>query len=669
MGNLMLALEQTGHTWTLEAENGRSYQVGNRPNCDVFLPYVNFASDVNLELSYDSLWYVRDLGSLNGALLNKVRLNQERIPIEEEARISFGGGMVLVARLDSSPIPSRKPDALITPTRLLSGYVYLEGLTQALEILNQLRSDPYKATTPEDPSLDLDQVTTHAAQSVVISLTFAGLALIIFLVEYLLILALQAKLDLMAWLIMGIFPSFLIAFESIYLRWFMARRFLRKKYEDTYYYPKWLPKFFKNAVNLLKNSIVKTAQLQNIITFAGSNPFIGSGEIIPGSSWTVSITRNKKHQEKSEEGENFEEGETSQEYIEIAVDQFYQVTDREIDKLNLPNLEILSRLYIDGFELEPDGKLLMNTTSRPAVMFLDDPLLIKEQSNLASKKRAYRIYRYIDRERDYILSYFLRFYNAGKVTFVESSAYILTGIDRQRFSLSSLLEDDQLSRILKMLLGTIVFASGIYLGLALWYVVVFSFYFFYWKSNDARQQRAAEFQEEYNYGLEQTFREFIAEPLDLSQRARRQQTVNLAKNPLSRSIKNFNNQLRTTPLGILILIILILFFLPLFITLAIFSFFANRYRQLNTDLKVSFDYYGTQDVLMYWKSIQNTIFSSTIKLLKSQGIDSSEFERSVISIINNVTRITAGNITNSQIAVGSSSTFSQSTGTSQTQSS
>lgn len=655
----MLALEQTGHTWTLEAENGRSYQVGNRPDCDVFLPYVNFASDVNLELSYDSLWYVRDLGSLNGALLNKVRLNQERIPIEEEARISFGGGMVIVARLDSSPIPSRKPDALITPTRLLSGYVYLEGLTQALEILNQLRSDPYKATTPEDPSLNLDQVTTHAAQSVVISLTFAGLALIIFLLEYLLILALQAKLDLMAWLIMGIFPSFLIAFESIYLRWFMARRFLRKKYEDPYYYPKWLPKFLKNAVNLLKNSIVKTAQLQNIITFAGSNPFIGSGEIISGSSWTVPITRKKKHQEKSEEWEN------SQEYIEIAVDQFYQATDREIDKLNLPNLEILSRLYIDGFELEPDGKLLMNTTSRPAVMFLDDPLLIKEQDDVAGKKRAYRIYRYVDQERDYILSYFLRFYNAGEVTFVESSAYILTGIDRQRFSLSSLLEDSQLSRRLKMLLGTIIFASGIYLGLALWYFVVFSFYFFSWKFNDARQRRAAEFQEEYNYGLEQTFREFIAEPLDLSQRARRQQTVNLAKNPLSRSIKNFISQLRRTPLGILILIILILTFFPL----AIFIFFVNRYRQLNTDLKVSFDYYGTQDVLMYWKSIQNAIFSSTIKLLKSQGIDSSEFERSVISIINNVTRITAGNITNSQIAVGSGSTFSQSTGTSQTQSS
>ncbi|MFM6631230.1 MAG: FHA domain-containing protein [Microcystis panniformis] len=663
MGNLMLALEQTGHTWTLEAENGRSYQVGNRPDCDVFLPYVNFASDVNLELSYDSLWYVRDLGSLNGALLNKVRLNQERIPIEEEARISFGGGMVIVARLDSSPIPSRKPDALITPTRLLSGYVYLEGLTQALEILNQLRSDPYKATTPEDPSLDLDQVTTHAAQSVVISLTFAGLALIIFLLEYLLILALQAKLDLMAWLIMGIFPSFLIAFESIYLRWFMARRFLRKKYEDPYYYPKWLPKFLKNAVNLLKNSIVKTAQLQNIITFAGSNPFIGSGEIISGSSWTVPITRKKKHQEKSEEWEN------SQEYIEIAVDQFYQATDREIDKLNLPNLEILSRLYIDGFELEPDGKLLMNTTSRPAVMFLDDPLLIKEQDDVAGKKRAYRIYRYVDQERDYILSYFLRFYNAGEVTFVESSAYILTGIDRQRFSLSSLLEDSQLSRRLKMLLGTIIFASGIYLGLALWYFVVFSFYFFSWKFNDARQRRAAEFQEEYNYGLEQTFREFIAEPLDLSQRARRQQTVNLAKNPLSRSIKNFISQLRRTPLGILILIILILTFFPLLIILAIFIFFVNRYRQLNTDLKVSFDYYGTQDVLMYWKSIQNAIFSSTIKLLKSQGIDSSEFERSVISIINNVTRITAGNITNSQIAVGSGSTFSQSTGTSQTQSS
>lgn len=289
MGNLILALEQTGHTWTLEAENGRSYQVGNRPDCDVFLPYVNFASDVNLELSYDSLWYVRDLGSLNHAFLNQVRLNQVRIPIEEEARISFGGGTVLVAKVDSSPIPSKRSDNLITPTRLLSGYVYLEGLTQALEILNQLRSDPYKATIPEDPSLDLDQVTTHAAQSVVISLTFAGLALIIFLFEYLLILALREKVDLMTWLILGIFPSLLMAFESIYLRWFMASRFLRKKYKEPYYSPKWLSKFLKSAVNLLRNSIVQTAHLQNIIIFAGSNPFIGSGEIIPESSWTVPI--------------------------------------------------------------------------------------------------------------------------------------------------------------------------------------------------------------------------------------------------------------------------------------------------------------------------------------------------------------------------------------------
>ena len=632
MENLTLALEQTGHSWTLHAENQCQYQVGTRRDCDITLPCVNFASDLCLELSYDSGWYVRDNGSLNGIFIDDQRLDHQQVAITGDTHIRAANGMLLIAKLTSNSPNQITSDALITPTRLLSGYAYLAGLTPALELLNQLRSDPYKAAIPEDSSLDLEKVITHTAQSVVITLTFSCLALGVFLLELLFIFIDTFYFSnwgiISDWLslakiipIMGIIPGLLIAFESVYLRWFNARRFLKKDYTPNTFL-KFLPLFLENIVNYLKQSIIQIAPLQNIITFAGSNPFIGSGELIPASRWTVPITRKKKETSDSKEAEDWRK---APEYIDIPVTEFYQAIEEGIEQLNLPNLTKFTRLYMDGFELEPDGKFLLNATSRPAVMLLDDPLLFPEQSKLSSRQRAYRVYQYVDHERDYIISYFLRFYNAGSVTFVESSAYILAGIDRQRFSLSSTIEDTQFSRIVKMIIAAIIFSSGIYLGLALWYLGLFIFYLISWKRNDFQQRRAACFQEEYNYGIEQTFREFIAEPVDFNQQDRLRQKIYRSKNPINQFIINPLNLLRKNILGILILFVFLPLVLPFLFFSFIFHFLLTMPRNL-TEPKVTFDYYGTQDLLMYWKALQTNIFSNTLRILKIHNIDTSDFE-------------------------------------------
>ena len=644
---LKLELEERGLTWTLGASRKPSYTVGNRHDCDIFLPYVNVVSGVHLELTYKNdsdqeCWCIRDLGSVSGTFIDHQRLGEKPIPITKETRISVAGGILLVATPGETQKKPRKQKSLITSTRLLSGYAYMGGITTGLELLNQLRADPYKATIPADPSLDLDEIITHSAQAVAISLASALTAIgLIAIASWLMWLFELEPNFLKSFAIVGIL---ILVIELNYLRWFNACRFLNNNYRKN---QKFRLNFLDSIVNFLKHSIIKSEEHQNIITFSGSNPFLGAGEQISGSSWTIPIARREKQ-------ENDKHRQGTLKYIDISVYEFYQAVVQEIEKQNLPNLQNISRLFVDGFELEPDGKILTHPTSRPAVKTLDDPLFLQESHQPASKQRAYQVYRYVDQQRDYILSHFLRFYNAGTITFVESSAYILTGIDRQRFSLISLLEDPKLKllktiAIVGILIALLSFTPTLLsvtvtVFFSLWYVAQYMFNVYLWRLNDEQQKRAAKFQEEYSYGLEQTFREYIAEPLNLENKKNRNNRDKYKpKIPI--------NKLRRNPLGWLLLIIIS----PILLIL----YFLNSYRQVDLDLKVNLDYYGTQDVLMYWKAIQESIFKGTRRLLKRKGVDTTDFESSVSGIVNNGVMLNANNITNSQIAGGAGSNSSQ----------
>jgi hypothetical protein len=111
-----------------------------------------------------------------------------------------------------------------------------------------------------------------------------------------------------------------------------------------------------------------------------------------------------------------------------------------------------------------------------------------------------------------VLSYFLRFHNVGSITFVESSAHILPGIDRQRFSLQPVLKGSKIFQLAKMLSAAflLLLIPGIYALVALIYLGIFAWNAISWRLDDRRRLRAIDLQEEYNYGHAQTFRESIA---------------------------------------------------------------------------------------------------------------------------------------------------------------
>ncbi|NEO57043.1 MAG: hypothetical protein F6K54_30630 [Okeania sp. SIO3B5] len=485
---------------------------------------------------------------------------------------------------------SRESQNLNT-TRLLSGSAYRRGILSGFDLLNRLRSSPYKAQSPE-ATLDLDQITSHAAQAVAISVAFGIVAVVIWLVQlFLLLLYNHNKYhyyyesnEFLFFLVvaLNIAGSGIVAYELVYLRWSIPRRFLRRYYK---------PNPSIGGINLLtrpifrflkQQHIIQPNPSQNVITFA-KYPFLGAGKKI--SEWTIAIDRKPSKNEA-------EKSQSSQERIQIPVNEFYSAADSEVAKLQLSDVQQLSLLFVDGFELNADGQILNKTQLSPESNLPEEQVWSLGEGNLSEERRAYRVYRYSNTERDQRLSYFLRFYNLGSITFVETSTHILFGIDRQRFSLTSTLKEGKFSRIVKTVLVTfLLFLIGAfttyYLGgyalVGLLYLVVFVSQLLTWRSEDKRTRIEAKFQEEYNYGLFQTFRESISD-----------------------------------------------------------QFYDS--------------YYGIQDLIMYWKSIDQAVLASIIEMLKGHGVDTSQFQEMATNIINQGVMVSGGNFTANQVTAGANST-------------
>ncbi|NET56924.1 MAG: FHA domain-containing protein [Symploca sp. SIO2E6] len=641
-------LDRSGLTWTLESSNG-TYIVGSHAKSDINLPYGDIVSEKHLELSYNlqgSKWYLQDLNSEHGTFLDKRQIPSETpIPIRGQTYINLGGNLILLATPEGMSSGTSKSAALETSTRLLCGYAYLGGMFHGFELLNQLRCDPYKAQIPGS-GLDLKKITLHATQSVLTSLSYGIFALLVTLIQIWIVLVFGWNTTVQ--LLIALIPALTTAYELFYLRWFRASRFLKKHYQDSSEFMVIENKSVGDIVDYFRKQIFEEETSQNIIIFGGDNPFLGAGERIPNSSWTIPITRKSRPEQEEEElltNNKFPARPTTwkSEIIDIYHHEFYQAADRGVSRLGLPNLEIFSQLFVDGFELEADQKILTKPTIRPATVALDDPLWIQEKP--ASSQRSYRVYRYVDVERDYVLSFFLRFYNIGAITFVESSAYILPGIDRDRFSLTSTLDSNEFLQILKALLAAIILAPGLYILLAIWYVCTFIFNAVMWKINNHRQQRAANFQEEYNYGILYTFREFISEKLNLEVNRSLESSRGVKNNTGFKLNFQFGKIITNPSLLIILFVVGPFLVIPGLIGIIIYYIF-RFYRNSTQEVKTNLDYYGTQDLFMYWQAIQDSIFRNTVKLLKNYNVDTSQLEQIFQQIVNNGVVVNANTIKN-----------------------
>ena len=653
--SLKLVLESTNLTWTLPPNSTRI--VGHNSNCDIILPSIGHITTFNLEFKYDQSrkkWCVKNVGDSKNLTINNELIKDKAIPILGKSRIEMKEGQALSAEPKTEEETENSTKYLETSTRLLSGYAYLKGIFSSFELLDYLRAEPYKAKNPAS-SLNLDEIAEHAARSALITLFFAILAFATGCIQIFIMIETRSFFSQPV-SILGTVGGLLIGFELVYFRWFMSRQFIKKNYRKNYYVS--FLKFLEPLVKLFQNLVIKVDKKQNIIIFGGDSPFMGYGELIPQSNWTIPIDRKKAEDSDSKAKDSDSKAKDSDSKakdsdskVDIPVYKFYQSVDTEIKKKQLPKLENFPLLFIDGFELE-DGQILASPTTHPGVTYLENPLLNEEHNKIGSIKRAYQAYQYTDTERDYVLTHFLRFSNIGSITFIESAAYILAGIDRKRFSLISTLQDTHVSRLFKaIIMGLFLSSFGVAgLLIATVYIGMFIYKIISWQFNNFQQKQYAKLQEEYNYGIDKTLREYIAEPLSFKR-----------KENLKEKVSNFrikkiisNPLLFLNPIGIFIIftaiLLWILISMPFLVTMIINTDF-KRLLKVNREIKVNFDYYGTQDTLLYWKTIQTTIFNSTIKTLQSEKVDISEFEI-FKQVINNGLMIDANTITNNGQMVG-----------------
>ncbi|MBK7920022.1 MAG: hypothetical protein IPJ94_27950 [Chloroflexi bacterium] len=450
-------------------------------------------------------------------------------------------------------------------TRMIAGTAYKNGLTGSLDLLNRLRSGPHKANSPES-GLDLDIIAGHAANAASITLAFSVAGIVMWILGWLLLINTLSFLAI----IFHFIGSALIIYEMIYLRWSNARLFLRHNYDSTL---KPDAKFLKPLSTMFEHQILqKTIQPepnQNVITFGGYRPFLGAGIRISG--WTLSIERKPAKDSNADHNT----------HINIPLHQFYQAADEAVKNLELRDIKQNLCLFVNGYELEPDEVLLKSRDSHPLATLPEERIQDFFDSDLLIDKRAYQLFSYHDKVRDNLLSYFLRFYNIGAITFVETSVHTLTNVDQSRYSLSSLLDESATIKVIKTAFFTLLLAVlySIYVIPALFNVYRYGSTLLAWRGEDKRQKQSAKSAEEYNYGLVQTFRESVAAP-----------------------------------------------------------FYQN--------------YFGVQDLTMYWKTLDEAVLSSIVKTLKNHGVEVSKFEEQAAGIINNGVMVTGGEFTANQVAAG-----------------
>jgi hypothetical protein len=601
---LALTLSQTGDVWILE--DTKEYSIGCDPTCSIVLPYKRFVNNKHLTLAFDSKnnsWNITVLNGEKQTLINETLTGS--FSISDKANIVLGAKITLLATpVTTSEYEHEKHSRLDqakseVSARLISGSAYLNGLSHSLTLLSNIRTDPYKSNSPE-ASLDIEKIATHAAQAVALFLTFAIIGVSAFLLQliicwadfglfngtlswlqswissnFLLFIALilgsldsialnQGSAGLAFIYFLDLFAALAIAYELTYLRWSIAKRFLKINFVNEFQFSG-----FQKLVSALRRRTRKIDPYQNVIVFGGFKPFLGAGQKIKNSDITVSINRNISSS-----------GETCTESVNIPEKRFYDSIDNEVSKLNLPNTETLAQLHVKGFELNTDDLILFGRLSQPVPTLSESQIWEMGQENFKSDKRAYRVYRHIDEKRDNVLSYFVRFYNLGTITFVEAVAYGLTSFDRRRFSLSPVLKYNRALKLGHMLLIFLLISQfRIYLLIAFYQLFISIKNLLEWKLLDIQSRRSARLHEEYNYGLKQTFRESIANPFDSN-------------------------------------------------------------------------YYGNQDLVMYWRSIQQAVFKGIISVLKEENLDTSQFEKSAQAIVNHGVMVTGGSLRTDNLLIG-----------------
>lgn len=183
----------------------------------------------------------------------------------------------------------------------------------------------------------------------------------------------------------------------------------------------------------------RSANVGNVIVYSGYSPFVGSGVELGNWSFVVDVTRPKTALGSSHQPVAFE------------LEELYQHTAQRIAALQMDNVEIEDRLYVNGTEIKEDRRFLPDAMRRPATGVSAD--VMREFANTPTEAiRHYKCITVTYWQGELVFSVFLRFVRISKSLFAECSYYMLPPLKPEYHRIDSLTPTTAWTRYARMMI-------------------------------------------------------------------------------------------------------------------------------------------------------------------------------------------------------------------------
>jgi hypothetical protein len=269
------------------------------------------------------------------------------------------------------------------------------------------------------------------------------------------------------------------------------------------------------------------AVADNVIVYGGFSPFVGAGFDHGGWSFAVNIRKPSEEWERPKSPKAFR------------LPELYECVEHNLHDLNLRNLVIEDKLFVNGEEVRDVDGLLPDRFG-PPVGHLEQDAVARYIQQSDSPVRHYKCIQRVDWGGELVISVFLRFRKSKEYLYSEASYFLMPPLKREYYAI------DQFPRTLTLRRFSQIFWSSLLATPILWIAAPFRLAFALYAPIVRWQQGRAERNEirnnrRFNYGATSSIRELAGSTQyrDFFQRLDKDMTLKLVEKELLDAIIDF----------------------------------------------------------------------------------------------------------------------------------
>lgn len=231
----------------------------------------------------------------------------------------------------------------------------------------------------------------------------------------------------------------------------------------------------------------------NVVYYSGYNPFVGSGNQVDGWSFVCST----KLKEGLESDPN-----------NLSLYALYDLIDRNMNSLKIPNLTVRDKLFVNGREIREDARFLPNLYESP-ISHVAESLVDEFKEKWEENVRYYQTVQVVGWQGNIVFSSFFRITKNEKHLFVEANYFAVPPLKSQFYEIDQLSSSIPFGRVMKMGVVSIIPAI-LQLPLSPFRAIKYGMAFLKGQKNKKELLQQVDINQKFDYGAYESIREMAA---------------------------------------------------------------------------------------------------------------------------------------------------------------